>query len=251
LFRKLAQKFETGISGFKACIYPESSCAATTGQFQPNCYSTCSINLRRLEAKLMATRRMFSIHKTAVSKFFVGKLSLCALVVLFFCSLASAQSKLIPGIEVFGGYSHLTFSSSGLGFANSTEMNGWDIAVTLPHIYQGLGITADGSADYSTALEQYNYMIGPQYKWELTRFRFIAHVLYGRAQTRVREPGSTFTEPSDRQRVIALGGEVDVPLSNRFSIRAVQADYLAASAFGSNRNSFRFSTGLIVKFGKH
>jgi len=32
--------------------------------------------LRRLEAKLMATRRMFSIHKTAVSKFFVGKLSL-------------------------------------------------------------------------------------------------------------------------------------------------------------------------------
>ena len=70
------------------------------------------------------------------------------------------------------------------------------------------------------------------------------------AQTRVREPGSTFAEPSDRQRVIALGGEVDVPVSDRFSIRAVQADYLAASAFGSNRNSFRFSTGLIVKFGK-
>jgi hypothetical protein len=200
----------------------------------------------------MATRRMFSIQTIAVSrKFSVGTFSVCALAVVFLSSLASAQSKLLPGIEVFGGYSHLTFSSSGLGFKNRTEMNGWDVALTIPHIYQGLGITADASGDYSTALEQYNYMIGPQYKWEFSRFRFIAHGLYGRAQTRVREPGSTFIEPSDRQRVIALGGEVDVPVSDRFSIRAVQADYLAASAFGSNRSSFRFSTGLIVKFGKH
>ena len=200
----------------------------------------------------MATRRMFSIQTMAVSpEFSVGRLSVCALIVIFFSSLASAQSKLIPGIEVFGGYSHLSFSSTGLGFSNSTQMNGWDVAVTIPHIYQGLGITADASGDYSTALEQYNYMIGPQYKWEFSRFRFIAHGLYGRAQTRVRQPGSTFSEPSDRQRVIALGGEVDVPVSDRFSIRAVQADYLAASAFGASRNSFRLATGLIVKFGKH
>lgn len=200
----------------------------------------------------MATRRMFSIPKIAVSsKSSFWKLSICVLVALGLSSVAAAQSKLIPGIEVFGGYSHLTFSSSGLGFANWTQMNGWDAAITIPHIYQGLGITADASGDYSTALEQYNYMAGPQYKWEFNKFRFIAHGLYGRAQTRVRQPGSTFTEPSDRQRVIALGGEIDVPLSDRFSIRAIQADYLAASAFGSNRNSFRFSTGLIVKFGKH
>lgn len=200
----------------------------------------------------MATRRMFSIQKIAVSrKLSIWKLSICALLMFAFSSFATAQRQLVPGIEVFGGYSHLSFSSSGLGFANWTQMNGWDFAVTIPHIYQGLGITADASGDYSTVLEQYNYMIGPQYKWEFSRFRFIAHGLYGRAQTRVRQPGSTFTEPSDRQRVIALGGEVDVPISDRFSIRAVQADYLAASAFGSNRNSFRFSTGLIVKFGKH
>ena len=199
----------------------------------------------------MATRRMFSIQQIAVSsKFSVAKFSVCALVV-FFSSIASAQSKLVPGIEVFGGYSHLSFSSSALGFANWTQLNGWDVAVTIPHIYQGLGITADASGNYSTVLEQFNYMLGPQYKWEFNRFRFIGHVLYGRAQTRLREPGSTFVEPSDRQRVIALGGEVDVPISDRFSFRAVQADYLAASAFGSNRNSFRFSTGLIVKFGKH
>jgi hypothetical protein len=204
----------------------------------------------------MATRRMFpfSIQKIAVStKFSVWKnFSICALTVFTFCSLASAQTKsILPGIEVFGGYSHLSFSSSGLGFANWTQMNGWEVAISLPHIYRGLGITADASGDYATVLEQYNYLIGPQYKWEFNRFRFIAHGLYGRAQTRVRQPGSTFVEPSDRQRSLALGGEVDVPISDRISIRAVQADYLSTSAFGSNRNGFRISTGLIFRFGKH
>jgi hypothetical protein len=199
----------------------------------------------------MATRRMFSIHKIAVSsKFCLWNLSICILVFAL-SSFATAQSKLIPGIEVFGGYSHLSLSSGGLGFSNWTQMNGFDVAVTIPHIYQGLGITADASGDYSTTIEQYNYMVGPQYKWEFSKFRFIAHGLYGKAQTRLREPGSTFVEPSDRQRVLAFGGEVDVPISERFSVRAIQADYLAASAFGSNRDSFRFSTGLIYKFGKH
>ena len=111
----------------------------------------------------MATRRMFpfSIQKIAVStKFSVWKnFSICALTVFTFCSLASAQTKsILPGIS-------------------------------LPHIYRGLGITVDGSGNYATVLEQYNYMIGPQYKWEFNRFRFIAHGLYGRAQTRLRQPG--------------------------------------------------------------
>lgn len=199
----------------------------------------------------MATRRMSSTQKIAVSrKFSIWNLSVC-LLLLASSSLAGAQSKLIPGVEVFGGYSHLSFSSGGLGFDNWTQMNGWDAALTIPHIFRGMGITADASGDYSTALEQYNYFVGPQYKWEFNRFRFVAHGLYGRAQTRLRQPGSTFVEPSDRQRALAFGGEIDVPISDRFSFRAIQGDYLTASSFGSNRNSFRFSTGLIYKFGKH
>jgi hypothetical protein len=202
----------------------------------------------------MATRRMFSIQKIAISnKFSVLKnFSIYSLAFLAFCSAASAQTaSLLPGVEVFGGYSHLSFSSSGLGFGNRTEMNGWNVAITLPHLYKDLGITADASGDYATALEQFVYMIGPQYKWEFNRFRFVAHGLYGRAQTRLRQPGSTFTEPSDRQRALAFGGELDIPISDRISIRAVQADYLVTKAFGGNRNNFRISTGLIFRFGKH
>jgi hypothetical protein len=199
----------------------------------------------------MATRRMFPIEMLVSRQLSVWKLSFCAVLVFLLSSVASAQKSLMPGIEVFGGYSHLSFPSGGLGFDNWTQMNGFDAAVTLPHIYKGFGITVDGSANYSTTLEQYNYFVGPQYKWEFSRFTFIAHGLYGRAQTRIREPGSTFVEPSDRQRALAFGGEVDVPFGNRFSIRAVQADYIFASAFGSTRNSFRVSTGLIYRFGKH
>ena len=202
----------------------------------------------------MATRRMFSIQKIAVSnKFSVLKnFLICTLGFLAVCSAASAQStSLLPAVEVFGGYSHLSFSSNGLGFGNWTQMNGWNVAITLPHLYKDLGITADGSGGYATALEQFVYMIGPQYKWEFNRFRFVAHGLYGRAQTRLRQPGSTFTEPSDRQRALAFGGEVDVPISDRISIRAVQADYLVTKAFGGDRNNVRISTGLIFRFGKH
>jgi hypothetical protein len=210
--------------------------------------------LRRLEPKLMATRRMFSIQKIAVSsKLSIWKIfSICSLALLAFCSVASAQTKsLLPGVEVFGGYSHLSFSSKGLGFANWTEMNGWNVAITLPHIYKDFGITADASGGYAPAVEQFVYMIGPQYKWEFSRFRFVAHGLYGRAQTRLLQPGSTFTGPSDRQRALAFGGELDIPISDRISIRAVQADYLVTKAFGGDRNNVRISTGLIFRFGKH
>jgi len=202
---------------------------------------------------VMATRRIFYIQKSAVSnRFWVWKkLPIWALTVLAFCSAASAQKSLVPAIEVFGGYSHLSLSTNQLGLENWTQMNGFDVAVTLPHIYKGLGITADASGNYAVTIEQYNYFIGPQYRWEFNHFQFVAHWLYGRAQTRIRQAGSTFTEPSDRQRSVALGGEIDVPLGNRISIRAVQADYVAASAFGANRNGLRLSTGLVVSFGKH
>lgn len=199
----------------------------------------------------MAIRRTFPTKMLVSRQLSIWKFSSCALLVFLLSSFAAAQKSLIPGIEVFGGYSHLSFPSGGLGFESWTQMNGFEAAVTIPHIYKGMGITFDGSANYATTLEQYNYFVGPQYKWEFNKFTFIAHGLYGRAQTRIREPGSTFVEPSDRQRALAFGGEVDVPISDRFSIRAVQADYIFASAFGSTRNSFRISTGLIYRFGKH
>jgi hypothetical protein len=201
----------------------------------------------------MATRRSFPIQtRTAVvNRCPALRVPLVVLATFIFCGIAGAQSKLIPGIEVFGGYSHLSFQSGALGLDNRTQMNGWDFALSIPHIYQGLGITGDVSGEYASTLEQYTYAVGPQYKWEFDHFRVIAHGLYGKAQTRVREAGSTFTEPSDRQKTFIIGGEFDLPLGKSIWVRAVQADYLRTSAFGGTQNNFRVATGLIYAFGKH
>jgi hypothetical protein len=194
----------------------------------------------------MATFSAFLIQgRSALAK------SLSVFVLLAFSGVSFAQSRFVPGIEVFGGYSHLSFPSGFLGFGDRTEMNGWQGALTIPHIVKGLGITGEASGDYATALEQFTYAVGPQYKWEAGRFDIIGHMLYGAAQTRVRNAGSTFAEASDRHRALVFGGEVDYPFSNRFSVRIVQADAVITNAFGSTQKNLRLSTGLIFSFAKH
>lgn len=170
---------------------------------------------------------------------------------LLLCGIAGAQSKLVPTIEVFGGYSHLSLQTGSFGVGSWKEMNGFDFAVTVPHIVKGLGATVDGSGNYATTFKQYNYFVGPQYKWDLGRFNLIAHGLYGKSQTRLENPGSTFLAPSDKERSIAIGGEVDLPVANKVFWRILQGDVLITSAFGSSQRNVRLSTGLIYRFGKH
>jgi hypothetical protein len=201
----------------------------------------------------MATFPPFSTQSRSVSAvtYFVKKFAICILGLAFVPGMASAQSKWVPGIEIFGGYSHLTFPSGFLGFGDRTQMNGWHAAVTIPHIVKGLGITGEGSGDYATSLEQFTYAAGPQYKWEVGPFDIIGHGLYGAAQTRIRNAGSTFVEASDRHHALVFGGEVDYPFSSRFSVRIVQADAVVTNAFGNRQTNIRLSTGLIYRFGKH
>ena len=179
------------------------------------------------------------------------KFSLLALPLLASSAVAHAQSKWVPGIDVFGGYSHLTASTTDFGFGSHTEMNGFHVALSIPHIVKGLGLVAETSGNYATSLEQYNYSVGPQYRWDWNRFRFIGHLEYGKAQTRVRNIGSSFVEPSDRQRALLFGGEADISLTSRIWFRAVQVDLVRTTAFDNTLNELRVSTGLVYSFGKH
>lgn len=171
--------------------------------------------------------------------------------ILLFSEVVAAQSKFLPTVEVFGGYSHLSLQTGALGLGNRKEAGGFDFALTIPHIFKDLGVTADVSGDYATTIKQYNFFVGPQYKWDLGRFNLIAHGLYGRSETRLEHPGSTFLAPSDRQRSLAFGGEVDLPIKSGFLWRIGQGDYVITSAFGNSEKNIRVSTGLIYRFGKH
>ena|SRR5437667_7072620 len=187
----------------------------------------------------MEIRRVFTIQKEA---------AVSAFVLLVFCPLLSAQK--LPAVEVWGGYSHLRFDSTTLGFASQSNLNGWNGGISLPDLYQGFGVAADVSGHYSTPMEEFNFLIGPQYSYRWKGVRLYGHALFGKARDRLLHPGSTQLEPSNLSKATAFGGGLDFQLIGKFSFRAVQADYLTTSAFGSTQHNLRLSTGLIYRFGK-
>ena len=187
----------------------------------------------------MAIRPVFPILRQAA-----------ALLFLFSCTVLNAQKKFPIGAEVWGGYSYLRFEAVKLGFSDQLNLNGWNGGASLPNLYEGLGLAVDISGHYAREMEEYNFLIGPQYSYKLMGMRLYGHALFGKARDRLRQPGTTNLEPSDLHKAAALGGGIDVPLGDRFSFRAIQADYLFTNAFGSTQHNLRFSTGLIVRFGK-
>lgn len=194
----------------------------------------------------MAILRMFRIQRRTAVLVLASSI-FCA----FSCPMVSAQrlSKL-PAIDVFGGYSYLRFESKPLGFSDQLNLNGANISVALPDLYEGLGAVVDVSGHYTDQMEEFNFMIGPQYTYEWKGMRFYGHALFGKARDRLLRVGTTQVEPSFLGRAIAFGGGVDLPLSGRFSVRAVQADYLITSEFNTTQHNIRLSTGLVYRFGK-
>ncbi len=195
----------------------------------------------------MAILRRFPVPRKAAV--FLPALALLA--VSISCPLASAQSaSKLPEVDIFGGYSYLRFDAKPLGFADSLNLNGANVSASMPDFYQGLGAAIDISGHITGQMEEFNFMIGPQYTFEWKGMRLYGHGLYGRARDRLRLPGTTVVEPSSLSRAIAFGGGVDVPFKGRFSLRAIQADYLITDEFGSSQHNVRLSTGLIYRFGK-
>jgi hypothetical protein len=191
----------------------------------------------------MAIRRGFPIYRQA---------AVWAFVALFFCPFAGAQKFLkLPTIDVFAGYSYLRFDSKPLGFSDQLNLNGWNAEISIPYIYEGFGVVADVSANYGHELSSYNFLIGPQYTFEVKNIRIFGHGLFGKSRDRLGLPGSTQFEPSNLARDVAFGGGVDIPIGGRLSWRALQGDYMIGSNFGGTQHNVRLSTGVVIRFGKH
>lgn len=191
----------------------------------------------------MAMRQVCLIHRKAAA---------LAFIFLAFCPLVSAQKFLhVPTIDVFAGYSYMRFDSKPLGFSDQLNLNGWNFELALPHVYEGLGIAADVSAHYGREMTAYNFVIGPQYTFEVKNLRIFGHGLFGKSRDRLGLPGSSQLEPSNLARDIIFGGGVDVPIGEKLSWRALQADYVITSNFGGTQHNIRASTGIVYRFGKH
>jgi len=168
-----------------------------------------------------------------------------------FSLFASGQGFFkMPEVNIFAGYSLVRFDSQPLGYSKTLNLNGGNLEISLPNLYQGLGIAADVSGHWNDQAEQFNFLIGPQYRFEVKGLRPFAHGLFGKTRTRLLQLGASQAEPSTLGYGVALGGGFDIPLGDRFSIRPIQADYLVSSGFGNKRHDVRYSAGIVVRFGK-
>jgi len=177
-----------------------------------------------------------------------------AVVFLFFVfSLVMTASSLsvgqvAPRWEVFGGYSYRRLDSPTIGFAGWSNLNGFNAEGTV-NVTTRLSVTADVSGQYGSQLTVYNFLIGPQYSLRRNKSKFFVHGLFGKAQNTVNITTATRNGFESVGRAIAAGGGYDLDLTPRFTLRAVQADYLRTQTFGVTQNDIRISTGLVFHFG--
>ena len=191
--------------------------------------------------------RNLRVSALAVKAAVLG-LALCA-----FPSLSFGQGFLnlkMPEVNVFAGYSLMHYDSVPLGFAKRLNMNGGNLEVSLPNLYQGFGVVADFSGHKDGEMEMFNFMGGPQYRFEVKGVDLYGHFLLGKSRSRLLQLGSSIEQPSSLGGTVAFGGGADVPIGNRFAFRAIQFDYLINSAFTNHLHDMRFSSGVVIKFGK-
>ncbi len=196
-------------------------------------------------------------------------LHVCTAVLVFSLSAAlPASAQDIPKVEVFGGYSFLHAQGG-------QNLNGWNASVTT-NLSSRLGLTTDFSGHYMTLMETltlpppfpsplrvtlresfHQFLFGPRLSWRAgERFRPFTHALFGLSRESLTSevfglpnPSPPFTD-TEAGFAMALGGGFDVRLNDWLSVRPVQADYLLFRIRGLNRSNFRYSGGVVVRFGR-
>jgi hypothetical protein len=155
---------------------------------------------------------------------------------------SSAQE--VPRLQVFGGYSHLRFDSTKLGFADYSNLNGGKIGLTF-NVTPYFGVVGEVAGGWQSPLKVYDGLVGPQLSYRKWKGTVFGQVLFGKAKTHVNINGSA----TSSGRAVAFGGGVDVPVTPHFSVRLIQAEYLTTHTFQTDQNNLQLSTGLIYQFG--
>jgi len=166
----------------------------------------------------------------------------CVLVLFFCAAIAVRAQEEVPKVEVFTGYSFNTFG-------NQDGLHGGTASVTF-NVNRWFGLTADFSAGAQpfSGDRQVTFLFGPRVSKRWERATLFGHALFGAARTRV-DFSSPLPDITDGSFSYALGGGLDIHAGRYFAIRAIQADYMYTKPFGSDRDSFRISTGVVFRFG--
>ena len=186
------------------------------------------------------------------------KLSLLTLL-LFLCPTMSAVAQEeAPKVEMFGGYSYLRadildgvnthgFNTSLAGNITKHigivgEFSRFDTSTSIPTQVLGLSIKVNSNV--------LTYLFGPRIVLHRGKAEPFVHALFGGARQNQKFPDTFAAEDTDNAFAFALGGGLDVKVNDNFAIRVAQIDYLGDKIAGQTGNNFRYSAGIVIRFGK-
>jgi len=205
---------------------------------------------------------------------------LCLTCVLTLTAVAQNQTDEYKKNEFFAGYSHQQNDSGG----SYRPANGFTGAY-VRNVHRYFGLKADVSAAYRgsetfqingsdptngaysyrgrTRGSVYNFLGGVQVKNNASEARFkpFAHALAGVAVTRYKNAALVCTQGncpafitnstpvnfSNTNFALAVGGGLDIKLSERIDFRALQVDYNPIFRSGFRQDNFRFGVGFVFR----
>jgi hypothetical protein len=164
---------------------------------------------------------------------------LCVLVIVLVSSCLG-HSQLLSKMDVFGGYSYSRVNPTT---GNAVNTSGWELSADyrlMPHV----ALVADASGLYCCNSQSlYTFMAGAQLSQHLIGGTAMVHALAGGAHADANA--------TDTGAAWALGVGWDRKIAPRISWRVVQADYLGTDFLSNTQANYRFTTGLVLKLGKH
>jgi len=187
-----------------------------------------------------------------------------------------AQEVNYPKAEVFGGFSISSAAISstdpvtGLTSSLRESFMGWQGSANLNvthHLgivgdfggqYKSLpGITGAGATVSGVSLNSYQFLFGPRIMFRKSRITPFVHAMFGGVKegigsTTLTVLGTSVTTPavSSTGLGMAMGGGLDVNLTDRFALRVPQFDWTPMHIGGVwEKNVIRIGIGLVVKTG--
>jgi hypothetical protein len=199
------------------------------------------------------------------------KTMLMGMMILALTSIAAAQSGDYKRLEFFAGYSHnrtdtgIRDDDPGLGdiFGKSESFHGFETSVT-GNVSRYVGLKFDFSTHFRKRTvafptfpqpleidwRLYNFLGGVQVKDNSSEatFKPFAHALAGVANSRMnsRIENVFRAKDSDTGPAGAFGGGIDIRVSRRFDIRAIQLDYNPTKLFDDTQHNFRTGVGIVL-----
>ncbi len=208
---------------------------------------------------------------------------LFALVVVCFGSALFAQDT--PKAEVTLDYSFVHANPQNNNYLGTFNLNGgggsiayyFSKYVGILGEFQGYGsytrtasippgpyCDSESNCVVTASGNLFTYNVGPIFKVRMHHFEPFAEALFGGAHSNFY--GNLYKDcgpagcivasksPSNNAFDFIIGGGIDIPINERFSIRPVEFDYLltrfgnAFTGGNNNQSNFRYQAGVVIKF---